>query len=460
VGALAAVLAGATVGSAPRPAHYRWWIWAPGGGYATAHLTYYLGLGALTAAWWRVGRIARARELSARALWALLGAWATPLALGVPLASRDVYSYVAEGRLAQLGFNPYHVGPNALSSGPLVDSIAWVWRATPSPYGPLFVDETHLAAAISGRSLIAQVLVERVFALGALAALCAAIAPLARGFGADEGLARWLVVLSPLALLSAASAAHNDTTMLALLALGLVAWRRGGRPLAVGLIALAACVKLPALLALPFLYAPAWRAGGARRRALILLEGGGVAAAVLALVTLASGHGWAWLSPSALKIPTELRVAITPVVAAATLIASALHTLGASVSTHGVVTVVQDVAGALALALVGVLLWGTTEANRLVRLGLAFAAVVALSPTLWPWYWLWPLSVLALTRAQRSWALAVVAGGAMLLVGPGGTPMLGGVGADLAGAAALATGLYLATGARPARALAEVDRVG
>ena len=59
-------------------------------------------------------------------------------------------------------------------------------------------------------------------------------------------------------------------------------------------------------------------------------------------------------------------------------------------------------------------------------LGLALLLVVIGSPTLWPWYLMWGVAILAGTRAQRSKALAAVAGLAMLAVGPGGAPMLGG----------------------------------
>ncbi len=441
LGALVAVLGGATVGSVPRPASYHWWIWMPGGGYALAHLLYFAGLGALAVAWWKV-RPRPTHPLSSGATWALLGAWATPLALGAPLASRDIYSYAAEGQLARAGLNPYHVGPIALSPGPLVDSIADVWRATPSPYGPLFVAETHLASALAGSSLIAQVLAQRLLAVAALVAIAALVGPLCASLGTDAATGRWLVVLSPLALLSAASQAHNDTAMLGLLLGGLLSWRREHRVLAVLLISLAATVKLPALVALPFLFAPLVRAARGRRRLTLLLEATLLPAAVGTAVSLATGLGFAWISPSALKIPTQLRVAITPVVALGSLLGTLARALGLHGTTHGVVTVLQDLFALAAAALMLRALYRTGERNALTRLGLALSALVALSPTFWPWYALWPLSVLAVTSAQRLRVLGLVAAGAMFLVGPGGTPLIGGVGADLAGAA-VAAGLVL-----------------
>jgi hypothetical protein len=90
------------------------------------------------------------------------------------------------------------------------------------------------------------------------------------------------------------------------------------------------------------------------------------------------------------------------------------------------VTVVQGI-GAVAAA--SGILWMVlhTRDRDAVRLcGLALLLFVVLSPTLWPWYLMWGVAVLAATSLQRSMALAAVAGMGMLLVGAGGTPMLNG----------------------------------
>jgi hypothetical protein len=74
------------------------------------------------------------------------------------------------------------------------------------------------------------------------------------------------------------------------------------------------------------------------------------------------------------------------------------------------------------------------RADRATRyLGIALLIVVISSPTVWPWYFLWGVTVLATTSAQRSRFLIAVAGLAMLLVGPGGSPMLGGNGFYVSG---------------------------
>ena len=56
--------------------------------------------------------------------------------------------------------------------------------------------------------------------------------------------------------------------------------------------------------------------------------------------------------------------------------------------------------------------------------GLALIVVVVAGPTVWPWYLMWGVVLLAATTGQRSVALAVVAGVGMLIVGPSGAPVL------------------------------------
>ena len=71
---------------------------------------------------------------------------------------------------------------------------------------------------------------------------------------------------------------------------------------------------------------------------------------------------------------------------------------------------------------------GLTPANLRTRTGLGLLALALLSPTMWPWYLMWGLVVLACTPAVRRRSLQLVAAASTLLVGPGGTMMIGGNG--------------------------------
>jgi hypothetical protein len=88
--------------------------------------------------------------------------------------------------------------------------------------------------------------------------------------------------------------------------------------------------------------------------------------------------------------------------------------------------VTQTVFGIAALAACAWLVV-TVHRHEVVRsLGLALVLIVVGSPTVWPWYLMWGLVLLAATTAQRSKVLILVAALAMALVGPGGSPRLTG----------------------------------
>jgi alpha-1,6-mannosyltransferase len=426
LGAVGMVLSGSAIGSIPQPAGDHWWYTVPVGTGLGAHLAFYASVGLLLAGWVGLGACAHRGLLSVRMSWLVLGIWGLPFFLGPPLFSRDLYSYLAQGRLARRGLNPYVVPPSALGHGDLLSSIASVWRGTASPYGPLFVSVSHVGASLSGRSLVAGILVFRALELVGVALMMVALPVLARRLGNDPGIALWLAVLSPLALFSFVSSGHNDALMLGLLLAGITLGLTGRLRWGVALCAAAATIKLPAAAGVVFLAADAWTHGTGARRWGVVAECAGITAVVVAGVTTGAGLGWTWLGPTALHVPTELRVLITPLVSVGTFVHGVLHALGVPVALGPTVTVVQGI-GAVAAA--SGILWMVlhTRDRDAVRLcGLALLLFVVLSPTLWPWYLMWGVAVLAATSLQRSMALAAVAGMGMLLVGAGGTPMLNG----------------------------------
>ncbi len=156
-GSIGLALVGTSLGAIPRPADDPWWFHVSAGGSTPAHLAFYLSVVLLIAGWIGVGYHARGGRLTVSRGWVVLALWGLPLLVGPPLFSRDIYSYIGQGLLAHHGLNPYSVPPAALGNGPLLASIASVWRHTASPYGPLFVTVSRAAASISGGSVVAQV---------------------------------------------------------------------------------------------------------------------------------------------------------------------------------------------------------------------------------------------------------------------------------------------------------------
>ncbi len=447
-GSLGLVCFGSAIGATPGRGGVPWWYTVAAGTSFLAHVGFTLSLTAVVGAWVGVGFEAHAGRLTTSWAWILLALWGIPLLLGIPLFSRDLYSYVAQGQLVHIGLNPYRASPADLGPGPVLSSVASVWRHTASPYGPLFVAISRGVAAWFGPSMVAQIMVYRLVELAGVVLAMISLPALARQHGADPGLGLWLGVLSPLALWSFLSSGHNDGAMLGLLLAGLVMAGRGRLLLGVALCALAATIKLPALAGVVFLVAAdvASRQRGQRWKASV----GPVAVAtgVIVGVTIAAGYGWGWLGPAALRIPTQLRVLTTPVVSIGTFLWGILHLIGLPWSRHATVTVVQFAAElAAGLGVVWLLLQsGRYHPVRL--LGCALLLFVACSPTVWPWYWTWPLAVLAATGAQRSRALAVVAGLAMVVVGAGGTPMLTSADWWVSGPILLAVLVVVTTGGR------------
>jgi hypothetical protein len=418
---------GTSIGAVPRPGPDRYWVHFSGVGSTPLHVGFYAGVLLLLGAWVGIGLHARRGGLTVARCWVLLGCWGLPLFLGPPVFSRDIYSYIAQGLVAHHGLNPYHVAPSALGNGRQLASVSSVWRNTASPYGPLFVTLSRGTVTIAGGSLDAQVIAFRALELLGVAGIMVFLPRLARRLGTDPGIALWLAVLSPLALFSYIASGHNDALMVGLLVAGVALAMEDRLAVGVALCAVGALIKLPAALAIVFLAVVAFRRASADDRWRVFVKAVVVPCVVLVIGTVVAGYGWTWLSPSALHVPTELRILATPSVSLGVFFGAIAHGVGIPVSTHAVVSATQVVCGLIVVAGTLWLLLHAHGSNVVRAIGLALLLFAVGSPTLWPWYLLWGVTVLAATTAQRSKLLAAVAGLAMLVVGAGGTPMLNGL---------------------------------
>jgi alpha-1,6-mannosyltransferase len=418
---------GTSIGAVPRPGPDRYWVHFTGVGSTLIHLGFYASVLMLLGAWVAVGLEARRGGLSIARCWVLLGCWGLPLFLGPPVFSRDLYSYIGQGLLAHHGLNPYHVAPSALGNGRQLASIAHVWRNTASPYGPLFVAVSRGTVTVAGGSLDAQIIAFRAVELLGVGAIMVFVPRLAGRLGTDPGIALWLAALSPLALFSYIASGHNDALMVGLLVAGVALAMEDRLALGVALCALGALIKLPAALAIVFLAVVAFRRASADERWRVFVKAVVVPCVVLVVGTVLAGYGWTWLSPAALHVPAELRILATPSVSLGVFLSAIAHLIGIPVSTGVVVSATQVVCGLIVVAGTVWLLWHAQRSNVVLAIGLALLLFAAGSPTLWPWYLVWGVTVLASTTAQRSKMLAAVAGLAMLVVGAGGSPMLNGL---------------------------------
>ncbi len=224
------------------------------GGGILAPILYTFGvvtLFALAAVVWRAARDDAGREVR---LWALAPPviFATLLLLTMPLTSRDIFFYTMSGRVLSIyGQNPYLVAPSSFPDDPLFGFSNWPDYT--SPYGPIWLLVSGGLTRLAGDDITRSVLLLKLVAVGGYLACGGLIGAIlrARGRAALSGMVFWL--WNPLVLIEFAGAGHNDVLMLAGLLLGLWLYLRGWLRLACAAVALAAMVKLVALVVLPIL---------------------------------------------------------------------------------------------------------------------------------------------------------------------------------------------------------------
>lgn len=263
----------------------------------------------LVRSWLRLGQQVSGRWTThgvavRRAVWW----WTAPLLVSVPIFSRDVFSYVQQGRMVAAGLDPYIDGVSQLP-GWFMYGADSIWAESPSPYGPLFLGAAAgIWKASAGVPDIA-VLLFRGLSLAGLALCLWAVPRLARAAGRDPDWAVWLVVANPLFLLYMIAGVHNDALMIGLLLAGVVLLVREPRrrlPALAGLllIVLSVAIKPLTALVLPFaalLLPVGWRpfrdgTGLSRRRRVgPWLTTGLLSLAVLAVLGVVTGLGFGWV---------------------------------------------------------------------------------------------------------------------------------------------------------------------
>jgi alpha-1,6-mannosyltransferase len=219
-----------------------------------APILYTLGiivLFALSITAWRAVRDATGWEVR---LWALAPplVFALLLLLTMPLTSRDIFFYAMSGRVLSIyGQNPYTVAPSAFPHDPLF--VFSNWPDYTSPYGPIWLVVSGGLTRLAGDDITRSVLLLKLVAVGGYLACGGLIGAIlrTRRRAVLPGMVFWL--WNPLVLIEFAGAGHNDVLMLAGLLLGLWLYLRGWLRLAFGAVALAAMVKLVALVILPIL---------------------------------------------------------------------------------------------------------------------------------------------------------------------------------------------------------------
>ncbi len=371
------------------------------------------GLIAMCAAWWYGRHLVGRGVVTTR--WVLVTAvlWIGPMMFIPPLASRDMYAYACQGALFASGHNPYH-DSISVQPCPWIESVSVRWRVTKTPYGPLFIPLSALAAKLG--SQVAALVALRALAVASVAGMAGAMWALARRVGVPTDRALWLLLCCPLVPMHLVGGGHNDGLTVAFLLAGfaLIAGPRGdaartGIPALVAggaMLGLSMSVKTTIGLVIPF--AAVYAAGGLVRvswRTVVARGGTVVAGALGALLALSfgTGLGLGWIG--ALSNPGESESWTSPATAVGLAVEAAGRWFGQRWSA---VPVTREVAlAALAVALVAIF-WRARERDQIYYAGLACLALIALAPITQPWYLTWTLGLFAATVVRARWFYGLV----------------------------------------------------
>jgi len=381
-------------------------------GSVISRIAVLLGVALLLQSWLVLGfAVMHQRMHDLRRLWWTLAAWSAPLLVALPMFSRDVYSYFAQGQLLVAGSDPY-------SSG-VVEVPGWfgtgadpLWGESPAPYGPFFlILERGVADFAAGNPLLGAY-VFRLIAVVGVVLMAWAVPLLARAHGISGAKAFWLVALNPLVLMHFIVGVHNDALLAGFITVGFLLAVKGQPLPGVVLVVLAGAVKPIGLIALPFIgLIWAGRRAGWGRRIWYWVLSGVVAIVTFAVLGLISGTGLGWLE--ALATPGQVRTWLSP----PTAVGMVLGQLGSWVGITSVDTMVTVVRLLAQLVAIGLLAWLVLkpEGRSPTRgAGLAFMLVVILGPVVQPWYVLWGLPLLVAAGLRRNEFRIVLFGTALL----------------------------------------------
>jgi len=411
------------------------------------------GMLLMVLAWLLYGRYARpgrARMATRAQTIRTAVMWLAPLVIIPPLFSRDVYSYLAQSEIVHRGLDPYSLGPaQALGVGdPLTMGVSNVWRETPAPYGPLFLELGSWISGIAGNHIVLGVMLQRAIALIGVTLIMWSLPRLARRFGVEPTTALWLGGLNPLLIFHLVAGAHNEALGIGLMMAGLEFGLRrlpirvngdSTPPLAPGelryivlgatVMTLGAAVKINAMLALGFfgvMIARRWRG----RFSDLLLAALGLTAVfvtVMTAVCLGTGLGFGWIGT--LDTPGMSHTLISPATLLGYFTGGLGILFGLGVHTHAIMDILSLLGLLIAAVITLHLLWRSFRwrLRPIIGLGVAMAAVMGLHVALHPWWMLWAVIPLAAAAGTSRFRVAATIGSALLavVVPPTGSPFDG-----------------------------------
>jgi Glycosyltransferase family 87 len=311
-------------------------------------------------------------------------------ALAPVLLSHDAYSYVDYARLGVVhGLDPYVLPPLAAPADPAFADVTWT-EAT-SAYGPPFTLATYPLAWLPVG--VAVAVLKAVAALSVLG-LAAIVARLAAWRGIEPLRAAAFVALNPLVLVHVVGGAHNDglTMLLAMLAVAAILSAReasGGAALVAAIATKAAAAFLAPFALLtakqrPMGLFPPTYVGF---RPVGRLVGGAVLAILLIGGAAYLGFGWDWLHAFGLAGENQGRTSHL-----------SIPITFARLTGLGPEPIRVAALGLYAGAFAYLLAWTWRGGDWLRAAAWSALGLLLASSWLLPWYLIWPLPLVAISR--------------------------------------------------------------
>jgi alpha-1,6-mannosyltransferase len=262
----------------------------------------------------------------------------------------------------------------------------------------------------------------RLCMLPGLALLIWATPRVARHLGANVPIALWICALNPLVIIHLMGGVHNEMLMVGLMLAGIALTFERHHVAGVAVVAIGVAVKATAGIALPFLVW-VWMRHLRDRRGYQPLKAFAAASATSALIFIAvfallsgmAGVGLGWLTALAgsVKIINWLSIP--------TATANLVHAIGGlffSVNFYGTLQVTRAVGIVIIAIALPLLWWRFRHDDRQALTGIAWAmlVVVLFAPAALPWYYSWPLAVVAPLAQSRAAVAAIAAFSTWIMV--------------------------------------------
>ncbi|RFA18023.1 hypothetical protein B7R25_15345 [Subtercola boreus] len=368
------------------------------------HISTFVVIGAgllLVIAWLKLGSSLRQKPADAlrRVIVASI-VWAVPLAVAVPLYSRDLFAYVGQGRLMAGGFNPYLDGISAIQ-GWFNIGVDPMWANAKTPYGPIYLWLEQLTVMASGDSPIIAVGLFRLVAIVSVAVMAFYAYRIAVLRSVDPSKVLWLVLASPVVLFNFVVAGHNDALMLAFLVAGVYYALQKHPIIAVLLVTASIGVKPIAVIALPIV-GIIWAGQNRTMRSTVKywVITVVVSAAVLGVLGFALNIGFGWVLT--LATPGSVSHWYAPVNILAIAMGGAFGAFGLDGELPA--NIVKYVAVGAMVVVVAWVMLTKRNIDPVMRLALGFTATVILSPVIHPWYAAWCIILFAIVGIREGLA--------------------------------------------------------